>query len=169
VTLDEFVAEVCERLRADMQSIRDPEGDVHPALFHWFEGEALRRMKIPRPWFDSDQTKDAMTRAIAAATVMSRPRMIAFATTTYMLVVPADKPIPPRLDKDGQPTARIKDVPGRTEELTVVAFSWDEVRFASALITRDGRNPPTFGEWVAFTPDEAKGAIYEPLMRSMQR
>jgi hypothetical protein len=167
MTLDEFVAEVCERLRADMQSIRSPDGDIHPALFHYFEGEALRRFKIPRSWFDSDQSKDVMTRAIAAATTLSRPRMIAFEATTYVLTAEVGTKIE-RVDRDGRPTSRIKDVPGRTEEVSVVAFSKAEIRFARSEITRDGRNPPTYGEWEIITPDEIQGAMYEPLRRSMQ-
>src|SRR3954468_9537296 len=93
MTLDEFVAEVCERLRADMQSIRDPEGDIHPALFYHFEGETLRRFKIPLNWFDSDQSRDVMTRAIAAATTLTRPRMIALEVTAYVLTAePGTRP-----------------------------------------------------------------------------
>lgn len=168
MTFDDFIAEVLERLRADMGAIRDPEGDVHPALFHYFEGEMIRRFKIPKGWFASDQTKDAMTRAIATANLVARPRMIAFEVTTYMLTVPAGEPEPERLDKDGRPTKWIKDVPGRTEELSVVAFSRSEIRFATSRITRDGRNPPVYGEWKVFTPNETQGAIYERLQRSMQ-
>lgn len=168
MTLDEFVAEVCERLSADMAAIRSPDGDVHPALFHYFEGEFIRRFKIPKRWFDSDQTKDAMTRAIATANLVARPRMIAFEVTTYMLSVPREEVQAPRLDKDGQPTKWIKDVPGSWEDLSVVAFSRSEVRFASSRITRDDRNPPVYGEWEIFTPDETQGLIYERLQRSMQ-
>lgn len=168
VTLDEFVAEVLERLRADMSAIRNPGGDVHPALFHYFEGESIRRMKIPKRWFDDDRSKDAMTRAIAAANTTMRPHLFAFEVTTYMLSLSPEEVRRPRVDKDGQPTKWIKDVPGSYETLSVIAFSRAEIRFADARITRDGRNPPVYGEWEIFTPDEMQGAIYEPLQRSMR-
>jgi hypothetical protein len=164
MTLDEFVAEVCERLRADMQSIRDPEGDVHPALFYSFDGESIRRFKIPTSWFDGRAAKKVMAKAIEQATTMSRPRMIGFESTAWTIEVSEAE----RVDAAGQPTTSIKDVPGRREVVQVIALDRTEHRYASSEVTRDGRNPPTYGEWEIITPDTMEGALWEPLRRGMQ-
>jgi hypothetical protein len=159
VTLDEFVAEVCERLRADMQSLRDPEGDIHPALFYSFDAESINRFKIPRTWFESRQTKDVMAKAIEGATLMARPQMIAFETTAWVIDGDAH---------DALPDVAPSEHPKRREMVNVLALSRTEHCYAACAISRDGRNPPSYGSFDVLHPERAEGAIFEPLQRGMQ-
>jgi hypothetical protein len=165
VTFDEFVAEVCERLRADMQSIRHPDGDIHPALFYSFDGESIRRFKIPRSWFETRETKDVMAYAIEQATTMVRPQMIAFETTAYMLSVPPEDIDRVNRERGNRP---ISEMPGRMEIVQVIAISHSDQCVASSEIARDGRNPPTFAPFEVRRPDRMEGALWEPLQRGMQ-
>lgn len=158
MTLDEFTAEVCERLRADMQSIRNPEGDIHPALFYSFDGESIRRFKIPRDWFANRNTKDVMAHAIEQATTLARPAMIAFESTAWIIERPTrdDEGIPP------------SEHPDRKEIVHVIALDRTEHVYAASEISRDGRNPPSFGDFDILHPDAIEGALWEPLQRGMQ-
>jgi hypothetical protein len=160
VTLDEFVAEVCERLRADMQSIRHPEGDIHPALFYSFDGESIRRFKIPRSWFETRGSKDVMAHAIEQATTLARPRMIAFESTAW--IVHGD--VADGIDRDIRPSEH----PDRKEIVHVIALDRAEHIYAAAEIERDGRNPPSFGAFDVIRADHIEGALWEPLQRGMQ-
>lgn len=160
MTLDEFTAEVCERLRADMQSIRDPEGDIHPALFYSFDGKTIRRFKIPLNWFETGETKQVMARAIASATTLTRPRMIAFESTAWMVE---------RRHTEAPITAPPSEHPDRREIVHVVVLDRTDFRYRSAPIERDGRNPPTYGDWNPLDDlTGMSGTIWDQLRRGMQ-
>lgn len=172
MTFEEFVAEVKERLRADMQSIRHPEGDIHPALFHYFEGESLRRMKIPRSAFSSRQSKDVLVASIAEVSRLMRPVYIGFETTVWIATYDTSglsKEDREAISRNEMPESftRPSKAPGRVEAVQLLAFAADDSQASNAFITRDGRNPPVFADW---TPMEFTGGlIVEPLQKSMQR
>lgn len=163
MTFDEFSAEVCERLRADMQSIRDPEGDIHPAAFHYFEGEFVRRFKIPRGWFSSNANKEVMARTFEHVNKLMRPRYFAWESTTYV----AESDLVER-ERAVNPDKLVRDMPGRKEVVSLLTLSRDEARYYEAEITRDGRNPPVYGEWAHHEDAiDFKGRVLDPIMRSM--
>lgn len=163
MNLDEFTTEVRERLRADMQAIRHPEGDIHPALFYVFE-TAINRFKIPKTWFSSRSSKDAMARAIGQATKIARPRMIGWTTTSYVLEVPKEN-----IDeyREERKTTQIKDMPGNREVVVLVTLDREGYRYLECEITRDGINPPSYGGWTVYEDiDELQGYVLEPIVEA---
>lgn len=51
MTLDEFVADVLESVRAEMQCVRGPDGDVQPAVYRLRADGSVRRFKLPWEMF----------------------------------------------------------------------------------------------------------------------
>jgi hypothetical protein len=96
-----------------------------------------------------------------------RPQMIAFESTTYVLNVAAEDIDRVQAEREANPRP-IAEIPGRLEMVSVMALSRTDHCYASCEITRDGRNPPSFGEFDIIRPDRSEGAIWEPLQRGMQ-
>jgi hypothetical protein len=173
MTFDEFAAEVLRRVRAEMPTLTGPEDDIEPALFHYFEGGALRKMDLPQAWFSDRESKNRGIASIAAATRAMNPDFIAIEVTAYYaeydfstltaeerrratedLVQPARLPMPSK-------------APHRRECVQVIALDHSKSEGWFSFIERDGRRPPVYGEWepMGMVPD---GAIVRPLQQAMQ-
>lgn len=171
MTLEEFVAEVRERLSADMNAIRNPEGDLHPALFHYFEGERIRRMKLPKDGFADDASKRRMVTSIVMGTRVMRPTFIAFVSPAYKSEIDLRDYTPEELaliERNLRPDRMLppSEDPNRVEVLQVIAFARDNAVAWLSETTRDGKNPPAFGPWKQ--EPYGGGAVVEPLQKAMQ-
>lgn len=171
MTLDEFTAEVFERVSAERQLIRHPEGDVHPALFLQAAG-SLVRQTIPRSWFDSRGRKDRLTSLIATAVLRGRPSYVAFVHTIVYNEVDADTLTPEQREaimENRIPEGIVAPLqnPEAKERLQVVIFSPETTVAYGSEITRDHRNPPAFGPWEDF--GAPSGLMVEPIERAMRR
>jgi hypothetical protein len=178
-TLASFSREVRERVRADMQSIRNPDGDVQPAAFYYFPGGAIRRVKLPWSAFAPDR-RGHLALAIAQATRMTKPLMLALQMTAYF----ADANLAD-LDDEQQAAFARREYPegwtmpsqreDRREVVWFFALDRSDAEAWMADITRDGRNPPAFGDWRppidAATPGEMGrtmvGKMIEPIRKAM--
>jgi hypothetical protein len=172
-----FSREVRERLRADMQSVRNPDGDVQPALYHYFAGSALKRIRLPWRAFDPER-KFALADAIANATTLTQPDMIAFETTAWAVTVKARSDEERKQAQRGRVPVDIptpSQHPDRIEGVQLLIFSVTEAEAWWSDITRDGRNPPSFGDWRSPIPEatpaemghEMTGRMLEPIRKAM--
>ena len=173
MTFNEFSAEVRERLRADMQMLRDPAGDVRPSLFIGRRGY-VQRERIPESMFASRRTKDSLTAGVAAMVLLRRITLLGWAVTTYQrsLHLPDYTPEQQAQLRHGlgHPDGLMpSEAPDRIEALMLVVFSPDRAGSWIAPISRDGRNPPQYGEWEDEQPDEISGPVFDPIQAAMRR
>src|SRR3954471_24395271 len=163
LTLASFSGEVRERVRADMQSVRNPDGDVQPAAFYYFPGGLIRRAKLPWSAF-APERRGHLALAVAQATRMNRPLMLPLQMTAYLADVAKDD-----LDDEQQAAFARGEYPDdwmrpsqredRREIVLFYALDRSDAEAWSAEIPRDGSNPPSFGDWRSLVEQADAGEI----------
>jgi hypothetical protein len=170
-TLEQFGAAVCERVRADMPTIHDPEGDIQPSVFATV-GDTIERIPIPLAFFNSRQGKDLLAAGIAARVRDDRPRMLALTHTVYMLKANVQDLTEEQLrdvaaNRVPRGTLAPMDHPDRIEQQHVIAFDDERTLVWTCEITRQTARPPVYGEWEPMD-HPAGGLLIEPIQEAMR-
>lgn len=166
--LEKFLARCTYMLRRNMAEVSRPDGDIEPSLFHYFEGESVREMALPRAAFANRATKDVMIEILTAATRLMVPDFIAFQATQWAIEVDGSKLSSEERHMAIEANLHPKSIPmpsehpDRWEIVGVVAMDGDRYLAKQSRIERDGVNPPVYGPWEE-RYDSVSGAMVTPL------
>jgi hypothetical protein len=171
MTFDEFKAQTLAHVEAERAMIRNPKGDVHPAVIFGGQGGELVPLSVPRGWFGSRQRKDRLASLVATAVTRGRPEFVATVQTAMFTRVNAADLTEEQLRQiansqvpDGM-LPPLED-PNALEMLQVVIFSaTTTVAFDSEITRSDG--PPAYAPWQEM--DRPSGLLVEPIQAAMRR
>lgn len=186
LSFNEFGERIKVQMRREHRELRHPEGDVAPTVFLYF-GERLFAMQLDPVWFDSRQTKDALTeqvvkfvqmapiigaRTVGQLTPVQYVGLVygmfeafaVFPTTPEVQEAIARNELPPGFKQPGEME------PHERKEVLAAYFMDREIsKGARAEIVRHPKKPPRLAKWEPYPPGyEMSGLMVDPIREAMR-
>lgn len=158
MTYRDFVEHVKANARRRARTFTRPMDDWPMTVVTEHSGESPHAFDLPDWIANSDNAKEALGVALAAAARETKPTKVALISSAWMIKRPPDEPLP---DK---PPSQHAD---RQEIVMVVVVDAERSEGWMAEIKRFRAKPPTLGAWQGSEPGVA-GRLAGPLIEALR-